>query len=120
MPTSARSRKSRTRASARSRKSRTHTATYHLYKSTDGKHKYYVTDGYRAVYFGAVGYSDYTIHHDESRKSAYDKRHSVNEHWRDPTTAGFWSKWILWNLPSLHASIAATEKKFNIRIVSHL
>jgi hypothetical protein len=31
-------------------------------------------------------------------------------------TAGFWSKNILWNKPTLKASIRNAEKKFNIKI----
>lgn len=73
----------------------------------------------RTVHFGASGYSDYTKHHEEERMKRYIKRHKKNENWNKSgmDTAGFWSRWILWNKPSLRDSIKHTENKFNIRIV---
>ena len=52
--------------------------------------------------FGAVGYSDYTIHKDFERKERYVARQSKHEDWHKSGlyTAGFWSRWLLWNLPS--------------------
>lgn len=71
------------------------------------------------VHFGATGYSDYTLHKDKDRKKRYIQRHRSNENWNKSGihTAGFWSRWILWNCPSLQASIRDTEHRFNIRIV---
>lgn len=66
--------------------------------------------------FGSKGYSDYTIHKDYDRMKRYEARHKKNEDWRNPYTAGFWSKWILWNLPDLKKSIKDTEKRFGIKI----
>jgi hypothetical protein len=90
--------------------------------TTSGK-KYKVTliweTGRRkTLMFGADGYSDYTKHKDITRKRAYDARHNVNENWGKSgiETAGFWSKWILWNKPTLGESITHTIKKFNIHI----
>jgi len=71
----------------------------------------------KTINFGAKGMSDFTIHKDKKRKERYIKRHSgMGEDWNDPETAGFWSRWILWNLPSLKASINDTEKRFDIKI----
>lgn len=90
--------------------------------SSAKKFKVTITDNQkqtkRTVQFGAKGYSDYTIHKDYERMQRYNIRHQKREDWtkRGLYTAGFWSKWILWNKPSLNASIRDTENKFNIKI----
>ena len=69
------------------------------------------------VDFGQQGYSDYTIHKDPKRKALYLARHSgMNEDWKKSgvTTAGFWSRWYLWNLPSREASLADLRKRFSL------
>lgn len=99
--------------------------TYYLSKSTRKDKKFVVikynedTGNYNTLNFGAYGYSDYTIHKDIKRKNSYIARHSVNEDWtkKGINTAGFWSKWILWNKENIKDSIRDTEKKFNIKIV---
>lgn len=72
----------------------------------------------KTVPFGATGYSDYTIHKDKDRKERYIIRHKANEDWSSQgyETAGFYSRWILWNLPSLRASVADTHRFSNINI----
>jgi len=65
-------------------------------------------------HFGAKNYSDYTIHKDAERKQRYDKRHRSRETWTDPTTPGALSKYILWNKPSLRASIADYKRRFKL------
>ena len=69
-----------------------------------------------SIQFGAKGMSDFTIHKDKKRKERYIKRHQANEDWNDPLTAGFWSRWLLWNKPTLKASINDMEKRFDIKI----
>lgn len=56
--------------------------------------------------------SDYILHDNEERKQRYINRHAKNENWKDPTTAGALSRWILWNKPTLQASIIDYKKKF--------
>jgi hypothetical protein len=65
----------------------------------------------RRVSFGARGYSDYTMHHDEERKKRYLKRHSKNENWRNLESAGALSRYILWNKKSLKASIQDYKRR---------
>jgi hypothetical protein len=72
------------------------------------------TDRRKTVHFGAEGMSDYTKHRDPKRKKSYESRHSKNENWNDPTSAGALSKWILWNKPSLSASIADYKRHFHM------
>ena len=94
-----------------------------LQKSTQPSKKYMVIMStsrgeIKTVHFGATGYSDYTKHKDKERMKRYENRHRSREDWKKSgiETAGFWSKWILWNKPSLLDSIKHTEKKFNITI----
>ena len=71
----------------------------------------------KTTHFGAANYSDYTIHKDSERKKRYLKRHRYNENWNDPTTAGYLSRWILWNKPTITESIKDTNNRFkNINI----
>jgi hypothetical protein len=65
--------------------------------------------------FGQAGYSDFTIHKDEERKLRYIKRHN-SENWSKSgiNSAGFWSKHLLWNLPTISSSYQDIKKRFNI------
>ena len=67
----------------------------------------------KTVSFGAKGYSDYTIHKDAERKQRYINRHKEKENWgiSGLKTAGFYAKHILWNKPTLTASINDLNKK---------
>jgi hypothetical protein len=66
----------------------------------------------KTVHFGAKGYSDFTQHKDPKRKQAYILRHQAREDWRDPETAGFWAKNLLWNKTTLSASLKDTIRRF--------
>ena len=81
-----------------------------LTKSTRADKKYMVTIDGRAIHFGATSYEDFTTHKDTTRKANYLARHS-NENWNDPMTAGFWARWLLWNKPSLKASVDDLNKR---------
>jgi hypothetical protein len=61
-----------------------------------------------------IGYSDYTKHRDDERKKRYENRHRSRENWRDPTTAGALSRYILWNKPSFRASVSDYKRRFNL------
>ena len=87
-----------------------------LQKSSNPKKKYDAYIEGKKVSFGATGYSDFTQHKDEERKQRYIARHKVNQNWNDLTTAGAWSKGILWNKPTITDSIKSMEGKFNIDI----
>ena len=81
---------------------------------SDKKNKKYDAriDGKRTVSFGAAGMSDFTKHKDPERKQRYLNRHKKNENWNDPTTAGFYSRWITWNKPTISESVKDTNNKF--------
>lgn len=71
----------------------------------------------RTTHFGARGMKDYTIHskmNREARKKAYDARHQTSENWSDPTSAGALAKYILWNKPTISASLADYRRRFNL------
>lgn len=77
-------------------------------------------DGSRkTIHFGARGYKDYTSFSPlerEQRKRNYIGRHQSKEDWSESgiDTAGFWAKHILWNKPSISASLAETRRRFNL------
>jgi len=68
--------------------------------STRKGKKYMVKYNGKTIHFGAKGMSDYTINKDPKRKALYIARHRKREDWTNPNTAGFWSRWILWNKPT--------------------
>lgn len=73
----------------------------------------------KTTHFGARGLLDFTKYSKgdkqvaKQKKDAYIARHKVNENWNDPTSAGSLAKHILWNLPTIEASIADYKKRFN-------
>jgi hypothetical protein len=87
-----------------------------FYIADDGVHKYVAEfdNPPKLVSFGALGYEDYTQHHDAYRKKLYLNRHRKRENWKDPRTAGALSRWILWNKPSLEDSIHDYIKRFGM------
>ena len=88
---------------------------YYPYKSDKPDKKYYIiTNSDKKVYFGAAGMSDFTKHKDEARKQRYIDRHKKNENWNNKDTAGFWSRWLLWNKPTIKASYEDIKKRFKI------
>ena len=87
-----------------------------LKKSSNLEKKYDAFVEGKKVSFGASAYSDFTQHKDPERKKSYIARHRVNQNWNDLTTAGAWSKGILWNKPTISESIKNMENKFNIKI----
>jgi len=74
------------------------------------------------VHFGDKKYDQYPTHKDKKRRNAYLKRHQKRENWElsGITSAGFWSRWLLWNKPTLEASIRDIERRFGVDIISTL
>ena len=91
---------------------------YILEKGSGGK-KWKVSGEGKTIQFGAEGYDDFTTSKSEKKKSAYIARHKKNEDWTKSgiDSAGFWAKHLLWNKPTLSASIKATNDMFGIHIV---
>ena len=80
--------------------------------------------GNKTIHFGSKipFYEDYTIHKDPDRKQRYIDRHKTNEDWsiQGIQTAGFWSRWLLWNEPTIKESIKSIENKFDVKIVRRM
>ena len=92
-----------------------------LTKSPNPKKKYRATflENGKHVDFGARGYSDYTIHKDPLRMKRYIHRHSgMGENWslKGKYTAGFWSRWLLWNKPGLGSAIESVARRLRTQI----
>ena len=86
--------------------------TYYPYKATDNKHKFFIiTSSGKKINFGSATNKDYTIYYKEEGKEKADKmkkayiaRHSkLNENWNKSgiDTAGWFSRWLLWEEPNL-------------------
>jgi predicted HTH transcriptional regulator len=75
----------------------------------------------KTINFGSSPNKDFTIYSKEDKKlaqqkkDAYIKRHSVRENFNDPMTAGALSRWILWNKPTISASISDFLKRFKLK-----
>ena len=77
-----------------------------------------IIDGKKTIHFGQKNASDFTLRKDPERKERYINRHKKNEHWDDPATAGFYSRNILWNKPTLKQSVDDLNKRYkNINFI---
>jgi hypothetical protein len=68
----------------------------------------------KTIHFGAKGAGDFTQHKSEKLKQAYIARHSVNEDFNNPLTAGALSRWILWNKTTIKDSLSDFKRRFNL------
>ena len=80
--------------------------------------KYSIRIFNKKINFGDSNYEDYTQHKDDRRKQLYIQRHKKREDWNNPSTAGFWSRWLLWNKPTLQEAKKDILMKFNIKVLS--
>jgi len=104
-----------------------------IQKSTNKNKKFMANVNGKLIHFGAAGYEDYLQHNNEKRRERYIKRHQPSttsrvdignkscrhekrENWNDPTTAGFWSRWLLWNKETIDESMRDINKRFNLNV----
>ena len=92
---------------------------YYPYPANDGIHKYFIiTKSGKKIKFGQNGASDFTKHKDEARKQLYINRHKKNESkfWNKSgiDTPSFWSRFLLWEKPTIKESYTNIKKRFNI------
>ncbi len=90
---------------------------YHPYKSDKPNKKYYIfTNNDKKVFFGQAGACDFTLHKGEASKQRCINRHKNNEIWSKSgiDTAGLWSRWLLWNKPTIKDSYTDIERRFSI------
>ena len=71
-----------------------------------------IVDDKKVIRFGQAGASDFTQHKNEDRKNNYIQRHRKNEQWNNPLTAGFYSRWITWEKPTLKEAVSNVNRKF--------
>lgn len=76
------------------------------------------TNMINTIHFGNRASSQFPIHKNVKTKENYLNRHHNREDWTNEgiDTPGFWSRWILWNKPSIDDSIKDTENRFDIII----
>ena len=89
---------------------------YFPYPSDKPNKKFFIiTPQGHKVYFGASAYQHYTQGHlDINRRNAYINRHSKNENWNNPNTAGYWSAKFLWLYPTYKQAYSQIKKELNI------
>ena len=91
----------------------------YITKSTRKNKKYDLLDSDKKylLSFGHSQYEDYTIHKNQTRQANYLSRHGKEDHSaKNVISAAFMSRWLLWNLPTLTASIRDVNKRFNINV----
>jgi hypothetical protein len=83
-------------------------------KSNKPDKKLMATVGNKKIHFGNSSYEDYTIHKDIKRKENYISRHAKREDYTKQgiDTAGYYAKYVLWNKPTIQASIKDLNKKY--------
>lgn len=97
---------------------------YHLYRSTNRSKKYMVefinpiSNRLKTIHFGAAGYTDFLLSKDTQKKENYIARHR-HDNSNNPNYAGFYALHLLWNKPTLRASIADTNRRYRIKIINH-
>lgn len=72
-------------------------------------------------HFGATGHGDFTTYWRLSpelakqKRRQYIARHSRGgENWRDPTTPGALSRYLLWERPTMNAALTAFRTRFSV------
>ena len=88
-------------------------------KLSGDKHKYkavFQTDEgrTRTTKFGASGMDDFTLTKDVQQCDNYRTRHAKDLRTGDPTRAGYLAYYLLWNKPTLTASIADYRRRFGL------
>jgi hypothetical protein len=85
-----------------------------LERANDGKHKWiaYFDDG-KKTRFGQAGADDFTLTKNEEQKKRYLARHQKDLRTNDPRRAGYLSYYVLWNKPTIEASVKDFNEKFS-------
>lgn len=93
---------------------------FYVQKSDRPSKKWKITNNHnrQSIYIGDSKYEDFLQHKNEIRKTNYLRRHQTTEDWTRSGiyTAGFWSKWLTWNKPTLYESIKDIEQKFGFSV----
>lgn len=96
-----------------------------IQKSSNPQKKFMVRVSTRSrsktLHFGQRGAKDYTKHKKsvrEQQKRRYVARHKSRENWSRSGvwTSGFWSRWLLWNKPSISESMRDIRHAFRLQV----
>ena len=85
-----------------------------LEPATQRRKRYSVVWKGRRINFGAEGAETFADGASESKRAAYLARHgapSAGEKWDDPSTAGFWARWVLWEKKRPRAGFSEALEK---------
>ena len=63
-------------------------------------------------FISVIHVEDFTTHKDEARKQRYIARHKKNEDFTDINSAGFWSRFYLWEKPTKKEAYENIKKKY--------
>lgn len=69
----------------------------------------------KTTHFGDSNGSSFIDHKDEQKKEAWIARHKVRGTFDDPMSASSLSRFVLWNKPTLTASIKDYKTRFNFK-----
>ena len=85
-----------------------------LERANDGKHKWiaHFDDG-KKTRFGQAGADDFTLTKNEEQKKRYLARHQKDLRTNDPRRAGYLSFYVLWNKPTIEASVRDFNERFS-------
>lgn len=92
-----------------------------VYEKSSRKNKRFVVSVKSAdvvlkrIHFGQDGAFTYFDGADDTKRANYLKRHSVREDWRNPFTAGFHSRFVLWSFRDKERKKIEKEIKANSR-----
>ena len=93
---------------------------YVLFKSPrDNKRFAVMNEDGKTTHFGQPGATTFADGASEAKRAAYIARHSKGgENWNisGKDTAGFWSRHLLWEEPSIGGAIKSIKRKFGIKI----
>jgi hypothetical protein len=90
---------------------------YHPYKSDKPGKKYYIiTESNRMFFLGlvAIAILQFIKMNNGNKDILIDTKN--NENWSKSgiDTAGFWSRWLLWNKPTIKESYTDIKRRFDI------
>jgi hypothetical protein len=81
--------------------------------ANNGRNKWIATfDTGKTTKFGSFGQNDYTLTGNKEARERYRARHKKDLDTGDPTRAGYLSMFVLWNLPTISASVKDFNKRF--------
>ena len=69
---------------------------------------------YKTIHFGQKGSTTFISGATDKQRDAYIARHAKTEDWTDPLTAGFWSRWALWEKRTLQDALKFLKLKFKL------